>query len=48
VALVDNNMDDSKIRMNKCVRKNLRVRLGGILFFYFIKVKKKLFLFLLI
>jgi transitional endoplasmic reticulum ATPase len=30
VALVDNNMDDTKIRMNKCVRKNLRVRLGDV------------------
>jgi len=28
VALVDNKLDESKIRMNKTVRKNLRVRLG--------------------
>lgn len=30
VALVDNKLDDAKIRMNKTVRKNLRVRLGDI------------------
>ena len=31
VALVDNELEDEKIRMNKCVRKNLRVRLGDII-----------------
>jgi transitional endoplasmic reticulum ATPase len=30
VALVDNKLDESKIRMNKTVRKNLRVRLGDV------------------
>jgi transitional endoplasmic reticulum ATPase len=30
VALVDNKLDDAKIRMNKTVRKNLRVRLGDV------------------
>lgn len=30
VALIDNKLDDSKIRLNKVVRKNLRVRLGDI------------------
>jgi transitional endoplasmic reticulum ATPase len=30
VALVDNKLEDGKIRMNKTVRKNLRVRLGDI------------------
>ncbi|MFO0007285.1 MAG: hypothetical protein ACK559_39835, partial [bacterium] len=30
VALVDNKLDDGKIRMNKTVRKNLRVRLGDV------------------
>ena len=30
VALVDNKLDDGKIRMNKTIRKNLRVRLGDI------------------
>jgi transitional endoplasmic reticulum ATPase len=29
IALVDNKLEDGKIRMNKTVRKNLRVRLGG-------------------
>jgi transitional endoplasmic reticulum ATPase len=28
IALTDNKMEDGKIRMNKVVRKNLRVRLG--------------------
>lgn len=28
VALVDNKLEEGKIRMNKTVRKNLRVRLG--------------------
>lgn len=30
VALVDNKLADGKIRMNKTVRKNLRVRLGDV------------------
>merc|ERR1719512_129308 len=30
IVLADDNLDDSKIRMNKVVRKNLRVRLGDI------------------
>jgi transitional endoplasmic reticulum ATPase len=30
VALIDNGLDDSKIRMNKVIRKNLRVRLGDV------------------
>jgi len=30
IALVDNNMEDGKIKMNKVVRKNLRVRLGDV------------------
>ena len=31
IVLADENLDDSKIRMNKVVRKNLRVRLGDII-----------------
>lgn len=30
VALVDNQLEDGKIRMNKTIRKNLRVRLGDV------------------
>jgi len=30
VALIDNKLEDAKIRMNKVVRKNLRVRLGDV------------------
>jgi transitional endoplasmic reticulum ATPase len=30
VALIDNKLEDGKIRMNKVVRKNLRVRLGDV------------------
>lgn len=30
VALVDNKLDEGKIRMNKTIRKNLRVRLGDV------------------
>jgi transitional endoplasmic reticulum ATPase len=30
VALIDNGLDDAKIRMNKVIRKNLRVRLGDV------------------
>ena len=30
IALVDNEMENGKIRMNKTIRKNLRVRLGDI------------------
>lgn len=30
IALTDNTLTDDKIRMNKVIRKNLRVRLGGI------------------
>lgn len=29
IALTDNTLTDDKIRMNKVIRKNLRVRLGG-------------------
>ena len=29
IALVDPKLEDSKIRLNKVIRKNLRVRLGG-------------------
>jgi len=28
--LVDNDLEDGKIRMNKVIRKNLRVRLGDV------------------
>ena len=28
VALIDNKLDEGKIRINKTVRKNLRIRLG--------------------
>jgi len=31
IVLADDNLDDSKIRLNKVVRKNLRVRLGDII-----------------
>lgn len=30
VALIDNKLEDGKIRMNKVIRKNLRVRLGDV------------------
>ena len=30
IALVDNKLEEGKIRMNKVVRKNLRLRLGDI------------------
>ena len=30
IALVDTKLEDGKVRMNKAVRKNLRVRLGDI------------------
>lgn len=30
VALIDNKLDEGKIRMNKTIRKNLRVRLGDV------------------
>merc|ERR1719408_199480 len=30
IVLADENLDDQKIRLNKVVRKNLRVRLGDI------------------
>lgn len=30
IALIDNKLEDGKIRMNKVVRKNLRVRLGDV------------------
>jgi transitional endoplasmic reticulum ATPase len=30
IALVDNKLEEGKIRMNKAVRKNLRVRLGDV------------------
>lgn len=30
IALVDTKLEDGKIRMNKVIRKNLRVRLGDI------------------
>lgn len=31
IALPDNNVPDDKISMNKCVRKNLRCRLGDMI-----------------
>lgn len=34
IALVDNNMENERIRMNKVVRNNLRVRLGDIVSIY--------------
>jgi len=30
IALEDNKLEDGKIRMNKTVRKNLRVRIGDV------------------
>lgn len=30
LALIDNTIEDGKIRMNKAIRKNLRVRLGDV------------------
>lgn len=30
VPIIDNKLDNEKIRMNKTVRKNLRVRLGDV------------------
>jgi transitional endoplasmic reticulum ATPase len=30
VALVDNKLADDKIRMNKVIRKNLRIRIGDV------------------
>jgi len=30
IVLTDDTVDESKIRMNKVVRKNLRVRLGDV------------------
>ena len=30
VALIDNKLDEGKIRMNKTIRKNLRIRLGDV------------------
>ena len=30
VALIDNKLEEGKIRMNKTIRKNLRVRLGDV------------------
>lgn len=32
IALSDNSITDDKIRLNKVIRKNLRVRLGGMTF----------------
>jgi transitional endoplasmic reticulum ATPase len=32
IALVDNKMEDGKVRMNKAVRKNLRVRLVTLIY----------------
>merc|ERR1719149_570489 len=34
IVLADDNLDDNKIRLNKVVRKNLRVRLGDIVSVY--------------
>lgn len=31
IAIADEETEDSKVRMNKCVRKNLRVKLGDII-----------------
>lgn len=30
VSEADDNLDNGKIRMNKCIRRNLRVRLGDV------------------
>lgn len=30
IPIIDNKLDNEKIRMNKTVRKNLRVRLGDV------------------
>jgi len=30
VPIIDNNLEEGKIRMNKVVRKNLRIRLGDV------------------
>jgi len=30
VPIIDNKLDNEKIRMNKVVRKNLRIRLGDV------------------
>ena len=30
VPIIDNTLDEGKIRMNKVVRKNLRIRLGDV------------------
>lgn len=45
IALVDPKLEDSKIRLNKVVRKNLRVRLGGTIFtLYILKCSLNFFL----
>jgi transitional endoplasmic reticulum ATPase len=31
VPIIDNKLDNEKIRMNKVIRKNLRVRLGDVI-----------------
>lgn len=30
IPIIDNKLDNEKIRMNKVIRKNLRVRLGDV------------------
>lgn len=30
IPIIDNKLDNEKIRMNKSVRKNLRIRLGDV------------------
>lgn len=41
IVLSDDTVTDDKIRINRCVRNNLRVRLGDIVRFVF-KQKRKL------
>lgn len=38
IVLQDENTDDAKIRMNKVVRKNLRVRLGDVVSIYAVRI----------
>ena len=48
VALSDPKLEDAKIRMNKVMRKNLRVRLGGNQFFFIIFIQQLLANFLVL
>ena len=31
IPIIDNKLDNEKIRMNKVIRKNLRIRLGDVI-----------------